>query len=90
MPGKKSAKAKGQRREAALARIAVATGKPFKEAKAAPRRAGPASEVQILLGMSKAQNDLIVKAAKACDETRASFIRDAAHYWAEKILGVGK
>lgn len=53
-----------------------------------PRRPGPASEVQILLGLSRKQNDLIIKAAEKCEETRASFIRNAAHYWAEKILGV--
>lgn len=52
-----------------------------------PRRAGAASEVQILLGMSKLQNATIKRAAAlfvSDDErekpiSRAEYIREAAH-----------
>lgn len=57
------------------------------------RRKGAASEVQILLGLSKEQDRLCKKAAALCMTadgkrplTRAEFIRQSAHWQAQELL----
>ena len=54
--------------------------------KAKALRAGKNSEKQILLGFSREDMMLIEKAAAACEIKRGPFIREAAVYWADKLL----